>query len=178
MAITRIQQSQISGSLSLSDNVSNADLVKSSRTLADDLNSLRTQVKNIMGTSAWTDGLDGSQDLADIYAAMHASGMNAAFQGDVSMAGNADLNGTLDVAGASDLHGDVHAYGALDVDGNAEIGEPSTLQAQLLSQAHFTLTEQQMSTETSTLQEHLTFTAMFALTATHVLMETQTSTAN
>jgi hypothetical protein len=122
MAITRIQQSQISGSLSLSDNVSNADLVKSSRTLADDLNSLRTQVKNIMGTSAWTDGLDGSQDLADIYAAMHASGMNAAFQGDVSMAGNADFNGTLDVAGASDLHGDVHAYGALDVDGDAEIG--------------------------------------------------------
>ena len=111
MAITRIQQAQISGSLSLSDNVSNADLAKSSRTLADDLNSLRTQVKNIMGTSAWTDGLQGSQDLSDIYAAVHTSGANVAIQGTLSagesslssaaIAGAATVGSTLGVTGAA-----------------------------------------------------------------------------
>ena len=103
MAITRIQQAQISGSLSLSDNVASEDLAKSSRSLADDLNSLRTQVKKIMGTSAWTDGLQGSQDLADIYASVRMSGANADFQGTLDVTGAATLDSTLAVVGASSL---------------------------------------------------------------------------
>ena len=105
MSITRIQQSQISGSLSISDSVANSDLAKANRTLADDLNSLRTQVKLIIGDSAWTSQLAGSQDLKDIYGAMHADGTKAWMQG------------AVDVSGASDLHGVVHAYGAASVDG-------------------------------------------------------------
>ena len=79
MSITRIQQPQISGTLAsrVSDSVSNANLLKANRTIEDDLNSIRTQIKLIMGTSAWTDNLSGSQDLADIYAALRVSSISA-----------------------------------------------------------------------------------------------------
>lgn len=110
MPVTKVQQTQVSGTLStrVSDSVVNADLLKANRTIEDDLNSLRTQVKLIMGTSAWTDNLSGSQDLADIYAGLRinaASGV-ANLQNDVYIA-----NGRLFVSGSSVIAGDLTVNG-------------------------------------------------------------------
>lgn len=130
MAITKVQQLQISGTLAarVSDNVSNGNLLKVNRTIEDDLNSLRTQVKLIMGTSAWTDSLSGSQDLADIYAAFRVtpSTGTAAFQNAVYVAGNSYVTGTLTAGGDIILAGDLNSnvdesktiFGAVTTAGN------------------------------------------------------------
>lgn len=111
MAITKVQQLQISGTLAaqISDSVTNGNLVKENRTLVDDLNSLRTQVKLIMGTSAWTDNLSGSQDLADIYAAMHVNALTgiATFQNDIFVSGSVSGSGNFSVGGNITLQGDL-----------------------------------------------------------------------
>jgi hypothetical protein len=105
MALIKIQQSQMSGTLAgdVSDTV--ADLLADNRTLADDLNALRTQIRVIQGTGAWTDALSGTQDLAEIYEAMHASGSNALFQGDVNVAAD------LFVSGAAEVSGTITSFG-------------------------------------------------------------------
>ena len=124
MAITKVQQLQISGTLAarISDSVTNANLAKANRTLEDDLNSLRTQIKLIMGTNSWTDSLSGSLDLADIHGALHVTGSTAAFQGNVYTAGGSYVSGTLVVAGTSTLQGvtatTISGSGALQVGGN------------------------------------------------------------
>lgn len=99
MSLTKVQQSQISGSLAFVDNMSNADLTKQNRTLVDDLNALRTQIRNIQGTSLWSDTLSGSQDLADIHKAMVVNGFDAEFQGNVSGSGNFSVGGNITLAG-------------------------------------------------------------------------------
>lgn len=121
MAITKVQQLQISGTLAsrVSDSVSNGNLLKANRTIEDDLNSLRTQVKLIMGTSAWTDNLSGSQDLADIYAGLRVTPTTgtSAFQGAVYTAGDVNVSGSIVTAGDVTVGGnDIRAS-----DGNANI---------------------------------------------------------
>ena len=81
------------------------DLLAGNRTLADDLNALRTQIRVIQGTGAWTDTLSGTQDLAEIYAAMHADGTDASFQGEVNVATD------LFVSGAAEVSGTVTSFG-------------------------------------------------------------------
>jgi phage baseplate assembly protein gpV len=134
MALTRLQQGQVSGTLgdNVNDSVSNADLLKANRTLEDDLNSLRSQIKRIQGTAEWTAELSGSQDLADIYAAMQVSGADASFQGDVNVAadlfvsGAAEVSGTLRVisnaiSGAAGLNLMLGADGHVEVEGKLQV---------------------------------------------------------
>jgi hypothetical protein len=109
MSITKLQQTQISGTLAgrVSDSVSNGDLLKVNRTIEDDLNSLRTQVKLIMGTSVWTDNLSGSQDLADIYAGVRVNALN----GTVNLQSNAYVANGLFVSGSTTIAGDLTVNG-------------------------------------------------------------------
>lgn len=111
MAITKVQQLQISGTLAaqISDSVANGDLVKANRTLVDDLNSLRTQVKLIMGTSAWTDNLSGSQDLADIYAGLRVDALTgiSTFQNNINVSGSISGSGNFLVGGDITLQGNL-----------------------------------------------------------------------
>ena len=81
----------MSGSLAsdISDGVVRSDLVKENRTIADDLNSLRTQVKGILGEGAWTD--EQAVSLSQVYAAMHVDGANAEVQGNLSVIGESTL---------------------------------------------------------------------------------------
>jgi len=111
MAMTKIQQLQISGTLAsrVSDSVSNANLQKSNRTLEDDLNSLRTQVKLIIGGGAWTSSLSGSQDLADIYSALRIDPISgiANFQNNVFVTGSLSASVNLQVGGNISLAGNL-----------------------------------------------------------------------
>ena len=81
MGISKVQQSQISGSLSQDDSLAAGASLAGKATLKGDLDALRSQMKRIIGKDAWYAALDGSQDLADIYAAVRMSGANADFQG-------------------------------------------------------------------------------------------------
>ena len=81
MAITRVQQTQISGSLSLNDTLEAGSGLAGKSNLKGDLDALRSQVNRIIGGSNWYSALSGSQDLADIYAAVRVSGANADIQG-------------------------------------------------------------------------------------------------
>jgi hypothetical protein len=119
MAISKIQQSQISGSLSFDDSLAAGSGLAGKSTLKGDLDALRSQVNKIIGKSNWYDAIDGSQDLADIYAAVRMSGANADFQGTLDVTGAATLDSSLSVAGASNLQGMVDVGGALFVDGPA-----------------------------------------------------------
>ena len=101
MAITRIQQSQISGSLSYSLPGSLGSGLMNKGSLAQDLDALRALVKDIKGSAQWYDA--SSQDLAKIYAAVRMTGANADFQGTLDVTGAATLDSTLAVAGASSL---------------------------------------------------------------------------
>jgi len=109
MALTRIQQSQISGSLSsaINDSLDAGSSLAGQLTLKDDLNALRSQMKRVIGKDAWYSELDGSQDLADIYAAMRVTGAATTFQGDITVGGNnikssgGDVALTLDDAAVS-----------------------------------------------------------------------------
>ena len=108
---TKVQQLQISGTLasSLSDGVALGDLIKANRTLNDDLNSLRSQIKRIQGTDAWTDQLSGSQDLADIYTALWVNPTSgiAGFQNDVFVTGSLSGSGNFSVGGNITLQGNL-----------------------------------------------------------------------
>lgn len=118
MSLTKLQQSQISGSLELNDTM--AVLVGENRTLIDDLNSLRTQIRKIQGTSAWTDNLSGSQDLADIYAGMRvdaATGIVNLME-DVYVADDAFVSGSLEVLGFVEFKDNLKVGGDLQIMGN------------------------------------------------------------
>jgi len=108
---TKVQQLQISGTLasSLSDGVALGDLIKANRTLNDDLNSLRSQIKRIQGTDAWTDQLSGLQDLADIYTALRVNPTSgiAGFQNDVFVTGSLSGSGNFSVGGNITLQGNL-----------------------------------------------------------------------
>lgn len=131
MAITKVQQLQISGTLAsrISDSVSNANLAKANRTLEDDLNSLRTQVKLIIGGESWTSALSGSQDLADIYAALRVNPVSgiAGFQSNVFVTGSISGSGNFQVGGNITLQGNLDSdadeaktlFGSVTTAGNA-----------------------------------------------------------
>ena len=89
MSRTRVQQTQISGSLSsdILDNLAAGSELAAQSTLVGDLNAMRSQLNKIIGVGNWYDELAGTQDLADIQGAMQVTGADAAFQGDVSAAG-------------------------------------------------------------------------------------------
>jgi hypothetical protein len=120
MALTRLQQGQVSGTLGdqFDDGVAVADLTASGKSLVDDLNALRSQIKRIQGTESWADALDGVQDLADIYAAMVVSGANASFQGDVQIASDLDVSGALEVSGAANFLSTMSGASDLDIGGD------------------------------------------------------------
>ena len=96
MSRTRVQQTQISGSLAagILDNLAAGSSLEGQGTLVGDLNALRSQLNKIIGEGHWYDALAGSQDLSDIYGAIHVSGADAAFQGDIS-AVDATMSGDL-----------------------------------------------------------------------------------
>lgn len=121
MSLTKIQQSQMSGSLAFDDalDVRGSEyLTKPDRTLVDDLNALRTQIKVIQGTDAWTSALAGSQSLSEIEAAMKVDGTTVNFEGDVYVADDSFVSGSLEVAGAVEFLDNLKVGGDLQVMGN------------------------------------------------------------
>jgi cytoskeletal protein CcmA (bactofilin family) len=127
MARTFVQQSQISGSLAFNDTMgTGAGELANKQTLVGDLDALRSQINKIIGGERWYDALSGSQDLADIYAALHVTGTGASFQGAMDVAGVADfdsavfmasdlgVSGSLVVAGLADLNGALEVAGVAD----------------------------------------------------------------
>jgi len=126
MSRTRVQQSQISGSLSVdvSDSYVAADALTraegGSSTLVADLNDLRKQLNRIIGEGSWSAALAGEQDLSDIYGALHVDGSdNAEFQADLSVKGNTTLGDaasdtiTFTAKAATDLAMDTHKVSGL-----------------------------------------------------------------
>jgi cytoskeletal protein CcmA (bactofilin family) len=116
MARTFVQQSQISGSLEFNDTMAAGSGLAYKQTIVGDLDALRSQINKIIGGERWYDALSGSQDLADIYAALQVSGPDAAFQGDISAVGdvsavNATFSGDLGAVNAT-LSGDLGAVNA------------------------------------------------------------------
>lgn len=118
MAISRIQQSQISGSLSydISSYTPGSGLLAKTK-LSDDLNALRSLIQDVKGEGHWYAA--ATQDLAQVYGAMRAQGSGAAFQGAITTVGSASIGGLLAVAGNGDFNGDVYAKAALGVSGSA-----------------------------------------------------------
>ena len=105
MARTFVQQSQISGSLSFNDTLEAGSGLAYKQTVAEDLDALRSQINKIIGGDRWYDALSGSQDLADIYAAMQVSGADAYFQGNIA-ATSGSFQGDLAVVGdVAAMHG-------------------------------------------------------------------------
>lgn len=139
MARTFVQQSQISGSLAFNDGLASGEGLAYKQTLVGDLDALRSQMNKIIGKTNWYDALDGSQDLADIYAAVHMTGANADFQGtlDVTgvatfdaaitgsaglkLAGDLDVNSTADFQGAVNLQSTLTVGGASDLNGSLDV---------------------------------------------------------
>jgi hypothetical protein len=108
MAISRIQQSQVSGSLAHSSvEVTGSDLIGQS-SLNADLDVLRSLIKDMKGSSGnWYDV--ASQDLAEIYGAFQASGANSMLMGDAAVVGSITGSSSLTIAGPSGLVGAVTA---------------------------------------------------------------------
>lgn len=121
MAISKIQQSQVSGSLSFDDSLAAGSGLAGKATLKGDLDALRSQVNKIIGKSNWFDALDGTQDLADIYAAVHMSGADAEFQGDIQVGGN-DIKSSGGTVALSLDGANVSIAGAGNVAGNLAVG--------------------------------------------------------
>jgi len=128
MSRTHIQQSQISGSLVVDINES-ASLVQAPGSLVGDLNILRTQIKGILGEDHFYSARSG-QDLKLIYAAMHASGADADFQGSISTVSSASVGnflvvqtGGMQVTGSADLSDTLHVAGNASFDGNVTLGD-------------------------------------------------------
>lgn len=103
MALTHIQQSQITGSVSFSDaSTLGSSMAGGDRSLQDDLNALRSLVKDIKGAGNWYDAT--TQDLEQIRTAVVVTGANAAFQGNVVLGLDGQGNDiTFYGAAASDL---------------------------------------------------------------------------
>ena len=127
MAKTMVQQSQISGSLAFDDTLAAGSSLAGKQSIVGDLDALRSQINKIIGGDRWYDALSGSQDLADIYAAVHMSGANADFQGTLDVTGVAtfdaaitgsmglQLGGDLDVNSTADFQGAVNLQDTLTV---------------------------------------------------------------
>jgi hypothetical protein len=105
MAFTKVQQAQISGSLSFNDALGAGSSLASRSTLAGDLDALRSQVKRVLGQTNWYDDLAGSQNLSAIYTAVHMDGTKANFQGAIDVAGVADFDSAAYFAGAVGVSG-------------------------------------------------------------------------
>lgn len=120
MARTFVQQSQISGSLSFDDKLAAGSELAGKQTLVGDLNALRSQINKIIGGDNWYDALSGSQDLADIYAALQVDGSKANFQGAMDVAGVADFDSAVFMAADLGVSGTLavaqNATFAVDVD--------------------------------------------------------------
>lgn len=115
MARTFVQQSQISGSLAFDDTMAAGSGLAGKQTIVGDLDALRSQINKIIGGERWYDALSGSQDLADIYAALHVDGSKA------------NLQGALDVAGVADFDSAVFMAAALSVSGTLDVAQAATL---------------------------------------------------
>jgi hypothetical protein len=119
MAKTLVQQSQISGSLAFNDTLASGASLAGKQSLVGDLDALRSQINKIIGGDNWYDALSGSQDLADIYAAVRVTGANATVQGDLSVNGNTTLGDdssdtiTFTAKAATDLAMDSHKVSGL-----------------------------------------------------------------
>jgi hypothetical protein len=124
MAISRIQQTQVSGSLSYDDSLEVGSSLLSKSKLSDDLNALRSLIKDIKGTGNWYQG--ATQDLHQVYGAMRADGANADFQGEISSVGLASVGGALFVAGAAGLSGSLAVAGNTNLNGNVHLGDASS----------------------------------------------------
>ncbi len=132
MARTFVQQSQISGSLAFNDTLEAGSGLAYKQTIVGDLDALRSQVNKIIGGERWYDALSGSQDLADIYAAVHMSGADADFQGALGVTGVATFDS--DITGSAGLM----LVGDLDADGNADFAGDVNMQSRLDVAGDFT----------------------------------------
>ena len=131
MAITRVQQTQISGSLSQDDTLAAGSGLAAKANLKGDLDSIRSQIKRIVGGANWYTALDGSQDLADIYAAVRVSGANSALQGTLSVSGNSVL-ASADIGGGFGSTGvTISSVGGIQANGALEVGGASMLSGSL-----------------------------------------------
>ena len=131
MAITRVQQTQISGSLSQDDTLAAGSGLGAKANLKGDLDALRSQVNRIIGGSNWYSALSGSQDLADIYAAVRVTGANSALQGTLSVVGNSTL-ASADIGGGFGSTGvTISSAGGIQANGALEVGGASMLSGSL-----------------------------------------------
>ena len=99
MSITRVQQTQISGSLSFNESMATGGSMQGQANLKGDLDALRSLVLDIKGENHWYDAT--TQDLAQIYAAMQASGADATMQGQLSVTGALLANGDVTLGNSS-----------------------------------------------------------------------------
>ena len=91
MAITHVQQSQISGSLAWDANKTLGASLAGQSNLVGDLDALRSLVLDIKGDGDWYDA--AGQDLKEVYDAMHADGANAEMQGQLNVIGALIVSG-------------------------------------------------------------------------------------
>lgn len=98
MARTFVQQSQIRDTESKSDASVLGVGLESTTDLAGDLNALRSLIKDIKGEGVWYD--EAGQNLAEIEAAMVATGADATFQGVVKISSDSAAVGKLYRVGA------------------------------------------------------------------------------
>lgn len=101
MAITHVQQSQISGSLAFDAAKTLGVGLAGQSNLVGDLDALRSLVLDIKGDGEWYAA--AGQDLKQVYDAMHASGSNAEMQGQLNVIGDLIVSGnTILGNGSSD----------------------------------------------------------------------------
>jgi len=91
MAITHVQQTQISGSLAINAAKTLDIGLASQPNLVGDLDALRSLVLDIKGDGEWYAA--ATQDLAQVYEAMHVSGADAEMQGQLNVVGNLIVSG-------------------------------------------------------------------------------------
>ena len=130
MSITRVQQSQISGSLSFNDQMTPSAAMEGQANLKGDLDALRSLVLDIKGSDAshWYEA--ASQNLSAVHAAMVATGADAAFQGAVSSVGKATLN-SLEVTNAADLKSTLSVTGAATLSDSLSVTGAASLSSTL-----------------------------------------------
>jgi len=127
MARTFVQQSQISGSLSFSDELATGPGLAYKATLDGDLNALRSQLNKIIGGDRWYDALSGSQNLADIWAAVHMDGANADFQGTLDVTGVATFDSAITGSAGLQLAGDLDVNSSADFQGAVNLQDTLTV---------------------------------------------------
>jgi cytoskeletal protein CcmA (bactofilin family) len=127
MARTFVQQSQISGSLAYVDNLAAGEGLAYKPTLDGDLDALRSQVNKIIGKTNWFEALDGSQDLADIYEAVHMSGADADFQGTLDVTGVATFDSAITGSAGLKLAGDLDVNSSADFQGAVNLQDTLTV---------------------------------------------------